>query len=103
NAESIELPLDEGNFVIGRFDPNTNEKHAIELTSYGAADKGVSRKHAILSYENGTLRVTDLGSANYTYLNGHKLAPNQARILRDGDELRLGYLVISVQFGERIF
>ena len=44
------------------------------------------------------LKVIDLGSANATFINGQKLIAHQARILRDGDELRLGHLVIRVHF-----
>ena len=40
----------------------------------------------------------DLGSANATYLNGQKLIPFQARILRDGDELKLGNCGVRVGF-----
>ena len=35
---------------------------------------------------------------NGTFLNGQRLVPNQPRILRDGDEIRLGHLVLYVRF-----
>jgi hypothetical protein len=85
--------------VIGRTDPNTGERPKVDLTPYGASDKGVSRKHARINRrENNALHLTDLDSANSTYLNGQRLIPNQPRILRNGDELRLGRLVITVEF-----
>jgi predicted component of type VI protein secretion system len=54
-----------------------------------------------MTYKNGSLRLADLNSPNFTFLNNQKLIPNQSRILRDGDEIRLGRLVMTVQFGER--
>ena len=45
--------------------------------------------------------MVDLGTPNGTYLNGQRLIPNQARVLRDGDDVRLGHLVLQVKF-ERV-
>jgi predicted component of type VI protein secretion system len=42
--------------------------------------------------------VTDLGSANSTFLNGQRLMPHEPRVLRDNDEVRLGRLVFRVNF-----
>jgi pSer/pThr/pTyr-binding forkhead associated (FHA) protein len=61
-------------------------------------DYGVSRNHLTLSRDNDTIFVTDLGSANSTFLNGQRLMPHEPRILRDSDELRLGRLVVRVNF-----
>lgn len=83
---------------IGRTDVNTGETPDIALDDYRAAELGVSRRHAALLLEEDALKVVDLGSINATFINGQKLLPNQPRILRDGDELRLGKLVIRVQF-----
>lgn len=97
----IEVVLEERSFVIGRYDVKTGSTPDIDLAPYGADTKGVSRKHAMLTYQDSSLKISDLASANFTYLNGHKLVPNQSRIVRDGDEIRLGHLKITVQFGER--
>lgn len=70
----------------------------VDLSMYDALDKGVSRIHLALSRDHDTVVVTDLGSANYTYLNGQRLLAHEPRILRDNDELRLGRLVIRVSF-----
>ncbi|NLF75923.1 MAG: FHA domain-containing protein, partial [Chloroflexi bacterium] len=68
------------------------------LSPYDALEKGVSRRHMMVSREHDTVAVMDLGSANSTYLNGQRLLPSEPRILRDNDELRLGRLVIRVTF-----
>lgn len=84
---------------LGRLDPHTGERPHVDLTAYGASDKGVSRKHARISRRDiHALHLTDLDSANSTYLNGQRLIPLQPRILRNGDEIRLGRLVLTVEF-----
>jgi hypothetical protein len=85
--------------VVGRRDPDSGEAPAIDLEQCGAIEKGVSRRHAsIVRKDGGSLSVIDRGSPNGTFLNGQKLIPNQPRILRDGDEIRLGRLVLAVKF-----
>ncbi|NDJ76306.1 MAG: FHA domain-containing protein [Chloroflexi bacterium] len=84
--------------ILGRYDTNTGEMPDIDLDAYGAQEHGVSRQHAVIMVAEDALKVMDLGSANATYMNGQKLMAHQARILRDGDELRLGDLHIRVNF-----
>lgn len=83
---------------LGRKDPVSNEAPPIDLSTCGGREKGVSRQHAMIFQDEGTLHVVDSQSANGTFLNGQKLAPQQPRVLRDGDELRLGHLIIRVSF-----
>lgn len=87
-----------GELELGRADVVTGRMPAIALDDYQAAELGVSRRHAALVLEDDALKIVDLGSSNATFLNGQKLIPGQLRILRDGDELRLGKLIIRVQF-----
>jgi pSer/pThr/pTyr-binding forkhead associated (FHA) protein len=68
----------------------------VDLSPYGARDKGVSRRHARLQTWPGGAVVTDLGSTNGTLVNGRRLAPNEPTRLADGDELRLGRLAFTV-------
>jgi hypothetical protein len=84
--------------VIGRFDPDTQTSPDIDLEHFGGSEKGVSRRHATIVRREGSLNIMDLGSHNGTYLNGQRLVPHQPRILRDGDDLRLGHLVLHVKF-----
>jgi hypothetical protein len=84
--------------VIGRRDPATGDMPHIDLEPYGGTEKGVSRRHASIVRDDGGLHLVDAGSANGTYLNGQRLVPNQPRILRDGDDVRLGYLVLRIEF-----
>lgn len=85
--------------VLGRAHEEPGiEQPDVDLSPYDALEKGVSRRHMMVSREHDTVAVMDLGSANSTYLNGQRLLPSEPRILRDNDELRLGRLVIRVTF-----
>ncbi len=84
--------------VIGRKNPDTGEAPEVDLSSYEAMDKGVSRRHAAIIRKDGSLHIVDMGSANGTFLNGQRLVANQPRVLRDGDDVRLGHLVLRITF-----
>ncbi len=84
--------------TLGRTDLANGSVPDVDLLPYGALSKGVSRKHAIIQRANEGLLLIDLGSRNSTYLNGQRLLPLQPRVLRDGDEIRLGALPLRVYF-----
>lgn len=84
--------------IFGRVDENTTARPDVDLTPYGAHEKGVSRQHAVLEINEDTLILMDIGSSNGTFLNGQRLAARQPRLLRDGDEVRFGKLVTYVYF-----
>lgn len=98
NDNTIQVYLEDQEIVIGR--THGNIQVDVDLTPYRATEFGVSRRHALIKRQNDNVVVTDLGSSNNTYLNSHKLVPKEFRILRDGDELKLGRLVMNVHFGE---
>lgn len=87
--------------VMGRVDPDTGEAPSVDLTDSDAMDKGVSRRHATIERRDGALHIVDNGSANGTFLNGQRLVAHQPRILRDGDDIRLGHLTVRVTFKVR--
>ncbi|MEO1443684.1 MAG: FHA domain-containing protein [Chloroflexota bacterium] len=76
----------------------------VDLTGHDGAKMGVSRLHMILEYEESTksLIVSDPGSVNGLFLNGRKLAHGEERVLRDGDQLRLGQLILDVAFKNNV-
>ncbi|MDX1995701.1 MAG: FHA domain-containing protein [bacterium] len=96
-VERVLLPRDTS-IVLGRTDLNARFHPDVDLTPYGALDRGVSRGHARLHMEDDKLYVTDLGSTNGTFLAGKRLAPEEPTQLRKGDELLLGRLAIQVLF-----
>ncbi len=81
------LALKPGTYVIGRH----------ESASLRVPMPSVSRKHCELVCGVGTLKVTDLGSANGTFRNAEQLAPHEAVELEAGDTLGVGPVQMVVQ------
>lgn len=84
--------------ILGRYDATTETSPEVDLSGFKAEENGVSRRHARLSIQDDSLYITDLDAPNATYLNGLRLTAHQPRILRDGDEIRLGKLRLQVTF-----
>lgn len=89
---SIHETLIVGRRVVGEEPPD------VDLTPFRAEEQGVSRRHLRLSRRGSLIYITDLHSTNRTYLNGRKLIPDGDRLIRSGDEIRLGRLKIKVRF-----
>jgi hypothetical protein len=58
-------------------------------------DPEVSRRHAAIRLEGGSLAIQDLGSTNGTYVNGARISA--VTTLKDGDEVRLGNTVWAIR------
>jgi len=84
--------------ILGRVDKDNPSEMDVDLGPYGAAEYGVSRQHACLELLRKTVMLTDLGSTNGTFLNDQRVLPQQRRVVRDNDEIRLGKLVIHIYF-----
>lgn len=85
-----EFPLEEGNNLIGRWDPETGSFPEVDLDADDPEAK-ISRKHALLRIENGKLTVEDIGSLNGTYVNRQpRLQPGTPVDLKNGDEIIIG-------------
>src|SRR5258708_4936871 len=86
--------------VLGRRDSTQQETDLIDLLPFGAAEFGISRRHAALRWQSGVLCIVDLNSANGTVLNGLRLEPDIANRLSEGDTLHLGHLPLKVHLNE---
>lgn len=84
--------------VLGRLNSSAFDAGVVNLSPYEAREKGVSRLHAFLHRSQRTLAIEDVDSTNGTYVNGQRLTPREPHILRDGDEIRLGTMVIHIAF-----
>jgi pSer/pThr/pTyr-binding forkhead associated (FHA) protein len=51
------------------------------------SDRGTSRRHARIEYRDGTFLLTDLGSANGTFVNGQRVVETH---LQHGDKVKVG-------------
>ena len=88
--------------LVGRRAPDSNANPDIDLGPFQAGDYGVSRLHAKLRFQDNTLTITDLDSVNHTYINGQRLHAHEVRVLRDGDEIRMGRLSMQVMFQHQV-
>ncbi len=59
--------------------------------------KVVSRKHAKIDNTEGILQLVDLESANFTFLNGERIIPNEENALKTGDLIKIGEYEITVE------
>jgi hypothetical protein len=86
--------------VIGRSAQGSVMVPDVDLAEQRGAELGVSRLHMSLHYDptQEAVLVVDMNSANGSYINGQKLLPKEVRVLRHGDELRLGKLILIVSF-----
>ncbi|MFQ3632640.1 FHA domain-containing protein [Roseiflexus sp.] len=96
----IEVDLSD-EVLIGRADPTRGIMPDIDLGPFGGYDAGVSRRHAILSYYNGAYRIEDLGSANGTFVNGRQIEPMCATLVKHGDEIMCGTLLLRLEARNR--
>lgn len=91
------IVMEEGTiYKLGRFEIGAAAHNEVDLTPYGAQDRGVSRIHAQMHIEDGAIHITDLGSTNGTYVNSTKLEPDTPTAVRKGDELLLGRLTMQL-------
>ena len=81
---SRHVPLSEGSNLIGR----GGCVGLIDAT-------GVSRHHARILIDRGDATIEDLGSKNGTYVAGERVT--NPRRLRDGDQIRVGSVVVTFQ------
>jgi hypothetical protein len=84
--------------ILGRRDPTTGGMPDVDLTAYAGYRMGVSRRHAAIRLQDKHLHLSDLGSSNGTFINGTRLSAHRPYQLRDGDEIRLGQMVMKVFF-----
>ena len=77
------VPLEGDRFTIGKAPGN-----ALVLD-----DPSTSRLHAVCERAGPTWLVTDAGSTNGTWINGHRLFASHA--LRSGDQLRVGVVTLT--------
>ena len=92
------LTITDSDTVLGRRDPSSQVTPELDLTPYGGYQMGISRRHAILRLRENHLEVVDLGSRNGSYLNGNRLKAHHAEYISDGSELRLGKIIMRLNF-----
>lgn len=97
NGTLVGLAPNQDSYVIGREDPASSSYPDIDLVPFGGEEGGVSRRHAQITRRDDQYFIEDLNSVNYTFVNKRKIAVGVAQPLRDGDEIRLGRVLMRFQ------
>lgn len=77
----VELVINKNSYVIG--------KSAASVDGVVSFNKMISRVHCRVDKNGHTVTITDLQSANGTYVNRIRLIPNQPTLIKNGDIIRL--------------
>lgn len=89
-----EMPVARSPMLLGRASEAEGYAPDFDMTFYDEGDY-VSRRHARITKGKKGYFVTDLDSSNGTTVNGHPLEPGRAYLLRNGDRLKVGLVVIQ--------
>lgn len=81
----IVMQINKETYVIGK------KKEESDLV---LDDFSVSRMHARISKEDDGIYLEDLNSTNGTYKNGLRLQPYEKKKLEEGDEIKIGKIVL---------
>ncbi len=84
--EGKEIGISTDKFLIGRS----------ESCQLRPKSESVSRKHCIIVLRDNRVLIQDLKSRNGTFVNDKRLPSDKARVLRAGDELRIGKLGFEI-------
>lgn len=84
--------------LVGRGDEDGHVTPDLDFGPYDGIRNGVSRRHAMITYEQDSLFIQDLDSTNGTRINGFELDPEQTYRLRDGDEVEFGRMRVIFRF-----
>lgn len=77
----VEILVDKNDYVLG--------KNPSMVDGAITFNKAISRVHCKITNNNGQFMLTDLDSANGTYVNKVKLSPKQLYQINNGDVIRL--------------
>lgn len=86
--ECVQLLINQEKFTIGSGAGNDG---VVDFPTMG-----LSETHCEIECTEEGFSIEDLGSVNGTYINGRRLLPNTEGTIRDGDQIRLGMAVFSV-------
>ncbi|MDZ4771391.1 MAG: response regulator [Chloroflexota bacterium] len=96
-ATTIQAQVREA-MIVGRGDLNSGFRPEVDLMPFDAYNKGVSRRHAIITVKSNRLFLRDLNSTNGSRVNGLPCEVGGEHRLRHGDELHLGQLRLQMTF-----
>ncbi|MEP0774953.1 MAG: cyclic nucleotide-binding domain-containing protein [Acidobacteriota bacterium] len=85
----------EGEISVGRFDATTGFQPEVDLKAVDDR-RSTSRRHARIACRDGRFFLREeMGTANGTFVGGQRLRPGVEVELRDGDEVRFGFVPMT--------
>lgn len=84
--EGKDINVSSEKFLIGRS----------ESCQLRPKSESVSRKHCIIVLKDNRVLIQDLKSRNGTFVNEQRLPADKAKVLKAGDQLRIGKLMFEV-------
>lgn len=99
-SQTVKMIIQPNNVIIfGRSELGDPLQPDINLGPYGGYRLGVSHIHARINPPlSNALTLNDMGSTNGTFVNDVPVKLNEARRLCDGDEIRMGNMVMQLYF-----
>jgi hypothetical protein len=91
----FELPLSK-EVVLGRLDASRAIFPDVDLTAEDGLEQGISRRHARITRSENEVFIEDLNSLNGTFLNASRLVSELPYPVKDGDQIQLGKLVMTI-------
>jgi hypothetical protein len=92
---NVEYPLYEGHNFIGRSDEKPVD---VDLDDQEPPDRvWTSRQHALVTFENNTLAIEDLNSANGTFVNRARVYPGSKCPLKPNDIVQIGTVQMKLK------
>jgi hypothetical protein len=89
-----EMPIAKSPMLFGRARPEEGYRPDFDMSFYDP-EGYISRRHGqVIKAKNGYF-VIDLGSSNGTFVNEQLLSPHKPRLLRNGDKITIGEVVIQ--------
>jgi pSer/pThr/pTyr-binding forkhead associated (FHA) protein len=82
------IPVYDKKIIIGR-----GNNHVLAIP-----DASISRNHVEITFRDGEILVTDLGTSNGTKLDGHPIPPSIPVPYSEGQVLQLGQSEVSIRF-----
>jgi hypothetical protein len=89
-----EMPVRDRPMLLGRTSQPEDHVPDFDMGFYDG-DGYVSRRHAEIRPQGAFYAIRDLGSVNGTRVNGQPIAPSQPHLLRNGDRITVGQVVIQ--------
>lgn len=96
----VELTFRAALISIGRADPTSDFVPDLDLSRYGGQERGVSRRHATIRWNDGGYVISDTHSSNGTWLNGERLEPGQPCPVWSSATIRFGGLVVQLTIAD---